>query len=511
MGQQKSKLDAGKKKKNRLTADQKKALRWGIALVALFTILIVLGFAVSNDWFEGFGPACKVGDVEISKEEYNFNFYSNYSSFLNYYSGSISAIGLDTSKPLSSQQYSEDKTWQDFFDEQTYKNLADAVAMSEAAKKAGVSLNEDNQKQVDNYIESIKSGAKANNVSFGSYTRQVYGRKMNEEQVRSAMSRVLLADQYAAELHDSYEIGDDAIEKEYTDNKDTYDKVTYRVITVEADIPSGGDMESDEYEKAVSEAMTAAKTKADELMKEIAGSGRVTETHFAKVAMEYAKETADDEEKAAEITEDDSRKIAAGIKSVTDEEGAKWLFDPARKNLDTSLIEEADAYSIYLFVERTRDDYAAVNVRHILVPFNDDIKDAKDDAEDAAAKAKAEEYMNEFKAAGATEEAFAELAKKYGKDATTDKGGLMEDVVKGQMVETFNDWIFDPARKPGDYDFVRTEYGWHLVYFSGTSRLAYKITVEEAIRQRSYNEEYDGIMANYPVTVNGIEVYRYSR
>ena len=49
------------------------------------------------------------------------------------------------------------------------------------------------------------------------------------------------------------------------------------------------------------------------------------------------------------------------------------------------------------------------------------------------------------------------------------------------------------------------------MYFSGTSRLAYKITVEEAIRQRTYNEEYDGIMANYPVTVNGIEVYRYSR
>ena len=511
MGQQKSKLDAGKKKQRKLTADQTKALRWGIALVALFAILIVLGLAVSNDWFSGFGPACTVGDVEISKEEYSFNFYSNYSTFVNYYSSSLSAIGLDTSKPLSSQQYSEDETWQDFFDEQTYKNLADAVAMSEAAKKAGVSLNEDNQNQVDEYIENVKTGAKANKVSFGSYTKQVFGRKMNESQVRAAMSRVLLADQYSADLANSYEIGEDDIEKEYTENKDTYDKVTYRVITVEADMPSKEDMEDDAYDKAVSEAMASAKNKADELMKEISGTGKVTEANFAKVAMEYAKEIEEDEEKAAAITEDDSLNTVAGKGSVTDEEGGEWLFDPARKALDTSVIEEADAYTIYLFVERFRDDYFAVNVRHILVPFNDEIKDAKDDAEDAAAKAKAEGYMNEFKAAGATEDAFAELAKKYGTDATTDKGGLMEDIVKGQMVESFNDWIFDPARKAGDYDLVRTEYGWHLVYFSGQSREAYKITVSDAIRQRTYNAEYDAIMANYPVYVDGIMVYQYSR
>ncbi|MBR5742973.1 MAG: peptidylprolyl isomerase, partial [Clostridia bacterium] len=92
-----------------------------------------------------------------------------------------------------------------------------------------------------------------------------------------------------------------------------------------------------------------------------------------------------------------------------------------------------------------------------------------------------------------------------------DDGGLMEDVIKGQMVETFNDWIFDPARKVGDVDFVKTEYGWHLVYFSAFSREAYKITVEEAIRQKTYNDEYDAIMANYPVYVDGIQVYEYSR
>ncbi len=511
MGQQKSKLDAGKKKQRRLSANQTKALRWGIALVALFAILIVLGLAVANDWFSGFGPACTVGGIEISKEEYNFNFFSNYSSFVSYYSGNLSSLGLDTSKPLSSQQYSDEKTWQEFFDEQTYQNLADVVAMSETAKKAGVTLNEKNQAQVDDYVENVKTGAKNNKLSFAAYTKQVFGRKMNEEQIRSAMGRVLLADQYAADLYDSYEFTDEAIDKEYNENRDTYDKIDYRVITVNADMPSSEDLEGDAYDKAVSEAMSAAKTKADELMKKISGNGTVTETRFAEVALEYAKEIAEDEEKAAEITADDSLKTAVGKSGVEDEEGGEWLFDASRKSFDTSVIEEADAYSIYLFVNRYKDEYLAVNVRHILVPFNDETSDAKSEAEDAAAKAKAEEYMDEFKAAGATEDAFAELAQKYGKDATTENGGLMEDVVKGQMVETFNDWIFAPERKVGDYDLVRTEYGWHLVYFSGFSKEAYRLSVEEAVRQRTYNAEYDQIMVNYPVTVDGVQVYTYSR
>ena len=36
------------------------------------------------------------------------------------------------------------------------------------------------------------------------------------------------------------------------------------------------------------------------------------------------------------------------------------------------------------------------------------------------------------------------------------------------MVQAFNDWLFDPSRKPGDTDIVETEYGYHIMYFSGS-------------------------------------------
>ena len=33
------------------------------------------------------------------------------------------------------------------------------------------------------------------------------------------------------------------------------------------------------------------------------------------------------------------------------------------------------------------------------------------------------------------------------------------------MVPEFNDWCFDPARQTGDYDLVKTDYGYHVMYF----------------------------------------------
>lgn len=46
-------------------------------------------------------------------------------------------------------------------------------------------------------------------------------------------------------------------------------------------------------------------------------------------------------------------------------------------------------------------------------------------------------------------------------------GGLYEDVYPGQMVETFNDWCFADGRQPGDYGIVKTDYGYHIIFFVG--------------------------------------------
>ena len=41
-------------------------------------------------------------------------------------------------------------------------------------------------------------------------------------------------------------------------------------------------------------------------------------------------------------------------------------------------------------------------------------------------------------------------------------------VSKGQMVPEFEQWCFDPEREIGDKDIVRTDYGFHVIFFVGT-------------------------------------------
>ena len=43
-------------------------------------------------------------------------------------------------------------------------------------------------------------------------------------------------------------------------------------------------------------------------------------------------------------------------------------------------------------------------------------------------------------------------------------------VATGDMVQTFEDWCYDTARKPGDTAIIQTEYGYHVMYFVKTQK-----------------------------------------
>ncbi|MBQ5970353.1 MAG: peptidylprolyl isomerase [Clostridia bacterium] len=65
-----------------------------------------------------------------------------------------------------------------------------------------------------------------------------------------------------------------------------------------------------------------------------------------------------------------------------------------------------------------------------------------------------------------TEEAFGALATQYTEDdGSKESAGLYAETDVGQMVEPFESWAIDPARKAGDVGIVETEYGYHVMYF----------------------------------------------
>ena len=94
-----------------------------------------------------------------------------------------------------------------------------------------------------------------------------------------------------------------------------------------------------------------------------------------------------------------------------------------------------------------------------------------------------------------TEEHFAELAQQKSSDTgSSANGGLYENVAPGQMVEAFNDWIFDTSRKAGDVGIVETDYGCHLMYFVGPGKYSFRDSlIVNAKTNADYEAWYTGL------------------
>lgn len=144
-------------------------------------------------------------------------------------------------------------------------------------------------------------------------------------------------------------------------------------------------------------------------------------------------------------------------------------------DLESALAQKAiNAYSETVEISNAEieERYPSVNIRHILVKAEADENGAYTDEAKEAAKAKAEEIYEEWKAGEATEESFAALAEKYSEDeGSNTNGGLYENVLQGQMVEEFDAFCFEDGRKAGDTGVVYGESaayaGYHVMYFSG--------------------------------------------
>ena len=90
----------------------------------------------------------------------------------------------------------------------------------------------------------------------------------------------------------------------------------------------------------------------------------------------------------------------------------------------------------------------------------------------AAAKEKANKIFEEYNNGDKTEYSFALLAEANSDDTASTSagssdafGGLCEAVALGEMVPEFENWATDKSRKYGDTDIVKSDYGYHIMFF----------------------------------------------
>lgn len=212
--------------------------------------------------------------------------------------------------------------------------------------------------------------------------------------------------------------------------------------------------------------------------------------------------TTDTEDK--EDSKDEDKEDAKTYSKATEKEDVlyssvsalmqEWMRDSARKEGDITFlkyttkstdkdgkeVETLKGYYVVLYRGCNDNKYALANVRHILVKFEGGKTDSTTgkttytEAEKNKAKEEAEKIYNDWLKGDKSEDSFAALAKEKTDDGNGDVGGLYEDIYPGQMVETFEDWCFDEDRKAGDHGIVVTDYGYHIMFYSGDSETNYR-------------------------------------
>ena len=172
--------------------------------------------------------------------------------------------------------------------------------------------------------------------------------------------------------------------------------------------------------------------------------------------------------------------------------------------------EEVDAYfteneEAYASLGITKEAGNVVDVRHILIMPQGGATDSSgsrtySEEEWEACRQKAQALYGQWLAGDATEEAFAQLAAEYSADGSAANGGLITDITQGRMVQSFNDWCFDPAREYGDHGLIKSEYGYHIMFFVGGQEIWYRYA-ESDILTDAINKVVEDAIAAFPMKV----------
>lgn len=449
--------------------------------------------------------AMTVGDEKISVMEFNQYYHAIRGSFLNQNGSYLSMYGYDISSPAFDAQiciFDSNKTWKEYFADQAKNTVEQFSILYQEAQKAGYTMSEEDQKQYDSYFSTLSSAADEAGMSESAYVRRLYGSGTRMSDVEAYYNKRCLATGYYQTILDGFGIDDSQIDAYYQDHTDDYDVIRYALFdipyttyTYDADSTEENAPKSEaEAEQMTKEAKEAAKKDADALLLKMNKDGSNFDTEAAK----YKGESEDTFQTA--MAESVVSKITAG--TVGD-----WLTDSNRKAGDLEVLDDEDSsnMSLILYLGRQLSDDYTVAVRHILFRTEtaaadaDEATKAEIESKNAEIKAQAESVYADWQAVG-TEDDFASKAAEYSADGNASQGGIYTGVTEGQMVETFNDWCFDPSRKPGDSGIVETNYGYHLMYFVENEGPAYRSSIKSTLESEKFNEYLENMNPNYPIT-----------
>ena len=420
-----------------------------------------------------------INGEEVNKVEFDYVYNTSKNNYITQYGSYLSYFGLDTSKDLSTQMYSDTLTWKDYFEQNAVESLKQNKALMAEAKAAGFTY--DTTDEYNTFKETIKTSAAAAGVSDKEYVRSIYGSYATMDRIEEYVKNDMVMNAYYQKLQEDNAPSDDEIQSYYEENKATYDSVDYRLTTIEADLPTEPTELADPVEETAADTTGSTDgTAATDSTQDTAY--QPSDAEIAK-AMEDAKVLADD---AEQTVAKDGEAHENEKKSSVNYLISDWLFDDARKAGDTTVItnDNSHCYYVVAFEKRYLDETPSADVR-VIIPTEDKT---------------GEEILEEWKNGAATEDSFAELCKKYTQDTSAvENGGLFEQVTKTGMTEELSNWIFDSSRQAGDTVAITVSDSTYVLYYIGQDQPEWKINIKNTLVSDTMSQHMQDITADITV------------
>lgn len=164
---------------------------------------------------------------------------------------------------------------------------------------------------------------------------------------------------------------------------------------------------------------------------------------------------------------------------------------------EASEVTDTEAENYY---NNNKDEFFKVRASHILIQNVDDEGNEVSEEQKKENKEKAEDILKQAKE-GVD---FAQLAKEYSEDISSEDGGDLDFFGKGQMVEPFENAAF--SLKNGEIypEVVETDYGYHIIKKTDEKYEDFETIKEELIYTLGYEKQsniVDNLMEKYNVEV----------
>ena len=269
-------------------------LLYGVIAAAVL-VAVIASFVWRSDFIPKTTTAATIDGEKYTAAEVEYYYQTAYRNFVSnsQYSYFLSYLGLNTNATLKSQSINSTAaamlgielpdadaesaeadseadplaptgmTWHDYFLDEALDNMRVIQAALKAAEAEGFQYPAGVQAQYDDNMDALKAVAAASGISVSQYLKGNFGAGVTEKVYGEQLMRVLRYSAYADAYQDSLTYSDSELEDAYGADRNTYDHVSYEVVSFSGAAESTTDDEGNTVEPTEEEAAAALEAAQD--------------------------------------------------------------------------------------------------------------------------------------------------------------------------------------------------------------------------------------------------------